>query len=294
MKFDRWVSADKYSYVFRLFNKYHTYMNSLFWAHVPASSYAQGIYRRAKKSDPTQTTHAVYNLSGQDSQRVTNSLDDYSKHLKEFDNWTRLNTLVAVSSYFEIYLSSIVSLALESDLGLLFSIPRRIDGVQILKYGKPNIYIFGDKSEEITKGTWSVRLSNYKKLFGSIPQGFSKYESELEKMRIIRNNVTHAFGRDISSTRSRATYNVLDINRLSLNRLKQYMGIIREVARTIDSHLLMTHIGEYELVHYYHSVRNQLRPRDEALHFKKKLNSLFVENKSHAYCKELIAYFNKL
>jgi hypothetical protein len=50
MSFDRWSSKDKFSYAFRLFSKYHTYMNSLYWAHVPSSSLTQKTYRDAKKT----------------------------------------------------------------------------------------------------------------------------------------------------------------------------------------------------------------------------------------------------
>ena len=81
MSFDRWTSGDKFSYAFRLFSKYHTYMNSLYWAHVPASSLTQKQYRDAKKTNPNQTTHQLYNLSGINAFRVTESIDAYSNHL---------------------------------------------------------------------------------------------------------------------------------------------------------------------------------------------------------------------
>ncbi len=292
--FDRWNSKDTYSYAFRLFSKYHTYMNSIYWAHVPASSYAQGIYRRAININPNQTTHSVFNLSGINAFRVTKSLNAYSDHLKEFDNWTRLNTLVAVLSYFETYLSSVVSLAIESDLGLLYSIPKRIDGVMVLKYGNIKDYSFVKKSEEVTKGEWPKRISSYENLFKTVPPILSQSVSDLEKMRKIRNNVAHAFGRDIDKTRARETFEMLPIDRLSEARLQRYMEIIRDAAKAIDYQLHNNHIGEFELVYYYQLIKDKLKQGSEIKQLKSMINSLYVENRNHVFCKELIDYYNQI
>jgi hypothetical protein len=269
-------------------------MNSLYWAHVPASSLTQKTYRDAKKATPNKTTHEIYNLSGPDAFRVTQSLDAFSGHLKEFDNWTRLNTLVAVLSYFETYLSSVVSLSIESDLGLIYSIPKRIDGVLVLKYGTNSDYSFFDKSELITKGTWDKRISYFKEIFGTVPLTLSSNVSDLEKMRKIRNNVAHAFGRDIDETRARTTVKMLPIERLSEKRLKKYMELIRKISKEIDSQLFNNHIGEFELIHYYHKNMQHLTLNNEIQDLKTKINSLYTENRNHAFCKDLIDYYAAL
>lgn len=294
MSFDRWSSKDKFSYAFRLFSKYHTYMNSLYWAHVPASSLTQKTYRDAKKTNTNQTTHQVFHLSGPNAFRVTASLDAFSGHLKEFDNWTRLNTLVAVLSYFETYLSSVVSLSIESDLGLIYSIPKRIDGVMILKYGTNLEYSFFDKSELITKGTWDKRISYFKEIFGNVPSSLSSNVSNLEKMRKIRNNVAHAFGRDIDETRARTTIKMLPIERLSEVRLQKYMELIRKISKEIDNQLFTNHIGEYELIHYYHKNKQNLTLNNEIQDLKTMINSLYTEKRNHAFCKGLIDYYEAL
>ena len=294
MSFDRWASKDKFSYTFRLFSKYHTYMNSLYWAHVPSSSLTQKTYRDAKKSNPNQTTHQLFNLSGPNVFRVTESLDAFSGHLKEFDNWTRLNTLVAVLSYFETYLSSVVSLSIESDLGLIYSIPKRIDGVMVLKYGSNSEYSFFDKSGLITKGTWNKRISYFKEIFGTVPAILSTNISDLEKMRKIRNNVAHAFGRDIDETRARTTIEMLPIERLSEERLQKYMELIRKISKEIDNQLFINHIGEFELIHYYHLNKQNLTPNREVQDLKTKINSLYTKNRNHAFCKGLMEYYAAL
>jgi len=294
MSFSRWTSKDSYSYAFRLFTKYHTYMNSLYWAHVPASSHTQTTYRGAKLNNSNKTTQQLYNLSGANASRVTESLDAYSQHLKEFDNWTRLNTLVAVLSYFETYLSSVVSLAIESDLGLIYSIPKKIDGIMVLKYGTNDDYSFFEKSELITKGTWAQRASNYSKIFGTAPSILTSSISDLEEMRKIRNNVAHAFGRDIDKTRARDTIEMLPIDRIAEVRLQKYMNLIRKISKAIDFQLFNNHIGEFELIHYYHKNKDEFKTENKVKELKTKINSLYAENRNHTFCRGLIAYYEAL
>jgi hypothetical protein len=267
-------------------------MNSLYWSHVPASASAQRTYRLNK--DSGKTTHQVFNLKGTDASRVTDSLNAYSKHLTEFDNWTRLNTLVSALGYFEIYLGSVISLAIESDPGLLFSISRKIDGVNVLKHGSQSEYSFFDKSEEITKGDWDKRITSYKRIFGTVPSELVDSKALLDRMRKIRNNVSHAFGRDIDLSRARTTTSMVDIERLSLLTLQKYLEIIRRVARAIDAHLLDKHIGEFELIHFYHVKKEELNTKNPVKDLKTKINGLYVEAKSFSYCDDLIKYYQSL
>jgi hypothetical protein len=269
-------------------------MNSLYWAHVPASSKAQKTYRDSKKISPVPTTQSAYHLSGANAFRVADSLDAYSSHLKEFDNWTRLNTLVSVLSYFETYLSSVVSLSIESDLGILYSVPRRIDGVMVLKYSTQDEYSFFDKSEGVTKGTWQQRVSCYKQLFKVVPVSLENSIADLEKMRKIRNNVAHAFGRDINETRSRHTLEILPIERLSEERLMKYMETIRIISKDIDKQLLENHIGEFELIHYYHTTRDGLTSTNRANELKPLINGLYVQKRTRKFCAQLIQYYEAL
>ncbi|HGO9419705.1 TPA: hypothetical protein ACLBZ1_002328 [Bacillus cereus] len=311
MSFNRWESIDKYTYVYKLFNRHHTFMNSIYWAHAPVFSYTQSLVSSELKSDCSRTTHQFFNLSGSNSERVAQNLTDWRRHFKEFDNWTRLNALVSLSSYFETYLSSVVSLAIESDLGVLHGVPKLIDGVRIIKYGNEDSYSFFDVSEKITKGEWSKRRKYFTEFFGVAPVELTTYESELEEIRIIRNNVAHAFGRDIDLSRSRKTFEVIEIDRISIERLQKYMSIIRKVARAIDSQLLNNHIGDYEIIFYYHLVKDELDKKNKAYNvetkvkdelyvknqvrnFKPKVNSLYFKQRGNQFCKELVDYYEKL
>jgi hypothetical protein len=269
-------------------------MNSIYWAYAPAFSYTQTLYSKEVNSGVQRTTHQLFNLGGQNSERVTYNLSHWSRHFKDFDNWTRLNALVSLSSYFEIYLSSVVSLAIESDLGILYSVPKVIDGIKIIKYGKLDNYSFFDKSEKVTKGEWSKRRKYFNELFGKAPNELTEFEGELEEIRILRNNVAHAFGRDIDISRSRKTFELIDIERISIDRLQKYMSIIRKVARSIDSQLLINHIGDYEIVFYYHLIKNELNNNRKPADFKSKVNSLYFRSRGIKYCEELIDYYEKL
>lgn len=295
LNFDRWKSQDDYTYAYKIFNRYHTYMNSLYWSYAPAFAYSQMTYSKKKKEGgKLPETLDLFNLSGKDTERVASNLDDWSRHFKEFDNWTRLNALLSVNSYFEIYLSSVVSLAVESDIGLQFSASKSIDGLTIVKNANSKKYSFFDISRETTVGEWSKRRTRFKQIFGSAPQELTTYERELEIIRRIRNSVAHSFGRDIEKSRSRSQIDILEIQSVSLKTLQKYMNVIRTVARSIDKQLLDSHIGDYEAVFYYHEIKATLPTNNYVKEFKRKLNSLYVKQKSISYCEQLINYYNSL
>ena len=150
--FDRWNSKDNTTWVYRLFIKRMTHLNEILWASIPALSFAQGMYRRNKQTDnPIETTDDFFKASGDDVRRLDPSVDDWYKNIREFENWNRLNSLVALLSSFEVYLSSVVSLSIESDPGLLLSATKIIDGVKLLKSNNGK-HEFFKESERITKG----------------------------------------------------------------------------------------------------------------------------------------------
>lgn len=292
--FDRWNSVDRYSYAFRLFARYHNYLNSLYWAHIPASDAMQFYCRNALKDRPGVTTQELFNLKGNDAIRVASSIEIYQYNLKEFDNWTRLNALLALSSYFETYLASVVSLSIESDPGLLYFVSRKVDGALILKHGREEGVSFSDKSEEITRGAWSERIAHFGKMFGAVPLDLHRYEGDLEEIRRIRNYVAHAFGRDIDETRSRATFAMIPIERVSPKTIKRYLGTIEKIAKAVDRQLMINHIGEFELIYFYHLSKDHLSKGAESRELKRKINSLQVQNRDESFCRTLIEYYRAL
>ena len=249
-EFDRWNSKDDTTWVYRLFIKRMTNLNEMLWASIPALSYAQGMYRRNKKNDkPLKSTEELFKASGEDVRRLDPTVDDWYNNIREFENWNRLNSLVALLSAFEVYLSAVVSLSIESNPSLLLNSTKLIDGVKLLKSNNDKHDYF-KITENVTKGTWTERTNEMKKLFPVVPEILPNNIGELDKMRILRNNVAHAFGRDIKTARLKGVTMLDKAERLQLKRLQKWMGLIAAIVEEIDVCFLDDHIGEYESIYY--------------------------------------------
>ena len=70
----------------------------------------------------------------------------------------RMRTRPSLAAYLEVYVRSVVSLALESDPGVLIGKPRAVDGVSLLKSRKDYSYI--EQATGCAKGNWQERLNN--------------------------------------------------------------------------------------------------------------------------------------
>jgi len=72
------------------------------------------------------------------------------------------------------------------------------------------------------------------------------------------------------------------------------MEIIRNISKEIDTQLLTNHIGEFELIHFYHRIKSELRPDYETQDLKTKINSLNIALRDRNFCKELIEYYEQI
>lgn len=269
-----------------------TDLNEMLWASIPAISYAKGMYRRNKKAEnPSSTPRELFKASGADVRRLAHNLDRWNRFINEFENWNRLNSLVALISSFEVYLSSVVSLALESDPGLLLNAPRAVDGVHILKLKGEN-HNFFEYTEKVTKGTWAQRTNEFKRLFSSISPLLSQNIGELDKMRILRNQVAHAFGRDIIKARYRNSTILENAERLSLKRLQKWLKLINDIVIELDDHLLANHIGEYEMVYLYHTNKHSIDSKGVGWFKALMQRHSFSQMRSKVFCRELIRYYS--
>lgn len=209
-----------------------------------------------------------------------------------------LNALVAILSNLETYMATIIPLALESDIGVLFGTPNKIDGIEILKNGKESPFDFDDIVVSCTKGTWDSRLAAYKRAFGRAPKYLEGQISELDKMRNLRNNVAHSFGRDIEASRKKGEVTTLPIEILSRQRLLKYQAIVWKSAKAIDAHLHNSHIGEYQRVLFYHglypSLNKKVHPNQRAVELKKKIGQFGDIAAGKNFCKGLVAYYEAL
>jgi len=226
------------------------------------------------------------------------SLTDWSQAYSDFENWINLNALVAISSNLETYLATVIPLALASDVGTLYGTPRRIDGVQILKHGHANAFDFKEQVLACTRGDWSSRLAAYERYFGRSPKFFSSNISSLERIRTIRNNVAHAFGRDIDASRGQQEVKTLPIEKLTRHGFLKLQKTVWKLTKSIDVHLHQFHIGEYQALLFYHhlypNLRKDLHPSMRAIQFKKKLGAFGATAPGKEYCKGLVQYYEAL
>lgn len=182
--------------------------------------------------------------------RAENTLRQWNNHYYGFENWAKLSFAMGLCGYFEVYLATISRLALSSDPATKLGVSQAVDGVALLRDGKlPQMKL---DVESLTKRTWSSRVAAYQKLFGEVPQLLSDNISELDQLRILRNGVGHAFGREIDAYESESCFTAKDLTRLSDARLKKWLGVVEKSAVAIDEHLREAHIGAFEIFEFYH------------------------------------------
>lgn len=134
--FNRWLppvdpkNAILPSWAYKRFRRYHSEINNMYWGNIASSKAAFSITKghTAEESMP-ETFRVTPESVG--SREIP--LGEWRDNLLDFQNWTRLNALMALCSYFENYIQSIGNLALESNPGILFKSHRVLDGAIILK-----------------------------------------------------------------------------------------------------------------------------------------------------------------
>lgn len=248
MLFERWKSPWDRTWAYILFKKHHTQLNDLWWSHYCASRRASSIAKSVGDKSPACK---AFPEAVSDKGRSNMPLDEWYAHYSEFDNWMRLSNSMALCSYFEIYISRVVNLALRSDPAILLNSSKAVDGAVLLKNG--SLPDFKEQVTSITKGTWSARISAYKKYFGTAPQALIDNESELDKLRILRNGVGHAFGRELNDYESPLVFEIKKLQRVTDKRLEKWLGVVEKVVHAMDEHLREKHIGSFEVLEAYHA-----------------------------------------
>jgi hypothetical protein len=232
-------------------------------------------------------------FTGVDQRRVEPSVDLWSDAYDRFNNWTRVSALVALSSYLEVYMKTIISLALESDPGAPRGASQKIDGAVLLKYSPHHSHF--EEATQVVIGDWSKRLKLYKELFGSVPSTLYSLQGDLEKLRRLRNDAGHKFGRDMQEEDYRCRVEPIEMVRVGLPTLKKQLGVVEAAARAIDEHLVGHHIGSYEVLHFYHVKRPELwEAGSHARKLRKALGAIFGVGLSDQYSEAVKAYYENL
>ena len=293
--FDRWVPREKSTWAFRVFKKHTSELLRMYTAFDNARGHTySNLGKTASWSDPPDRHFKFpHRLLRQDQ---FSDLKEWSNTFNDLANWVNLNALVAISSNLETYLATVIPLAVASDVGVLHGVPRRIDGIAILKHGRANAFNFEQYAVACTKDDWSKRLAAYERLFGRSPKFFSSNIASLERIRRIRNNVAHAFGRDIEASRNQMEVKTVPIEKLSVESLLQLQRVVWQLVKAIDVHLQF-HIGEYQALAFYHGIYPELR-KDlhlsmRAMELKTRIGE-FGSRAGKEFCKGLVQYYEGL
>jgi len=290
--FDRWDSWWDITWPLRRFRQHHTELNQFYWAAVVAGQYAE---RSSKSAAPGDSTVTHFGFSSPDGNRVPRTIAQWVTRFREYSNWTRLSAAMALASCLEMYIQATVTLAVESDPGVLIRAPRKVDGVSLLKAGAD--YGQRDAALPIVKGTWQARIGHYRKLFGVVPRVLQDSLPELERLRQFRNSVGHAFGRDLDAGTPLVELEAAPLQSLSEDRLKKWLGLTASVVGAVDRHLRVVHIGAYEVIRLYHDWpgRRRLVQHDQPRALKKAIGAgCGSDLPSSHYLREALSYYHKL
>ncbi len=295
-KFARFVPAKKRSLALRAFNSHETEINEHFWSFKVIAEYSSYIARTAHKEDAKNPTAEVFKASGPDARRIPQTVSGWLRASKNLENWLRLSAVVSASSYLEVYIRAIVRTALMSDPLCRFGAPRALDGTKLLKLGKEVPY--QHEVEILTRGDWTTRCKNFKQIFGGIPDCLEKNISILDRIRNVRNDFAHGFGRDLAVPLPSAV-NSEPSCRISQTSLIKMMGTLSKTASAIDEFLLFGFIGAFEPIHYYHTWL--LKPKDQrdvvfdgVRAVQRSFNRDFKYVLSQQFCAGLIEYYKKI
>lgn len=293
LRFDRWTPLCPHSLPYRLYKSYDNDLMGMITSFESAKGYT---YSHLYKDGAVWDSKAYdYGLM-KDNQ--TRTVREWSENYEEFANWLRLSLLLSSCSYFENYISAIVKECIDSDPGLLISAPHVIDGI---KYKKHGISLRNDEVElkiiSCTKGTWQSRIENLSRLFGRLPESMVNSISELESIRIIRNDLAHAFGRDIKESQDYFRAIKSPIRRLSVKRFNKFHTLLNQIVQDFDFQVNQNHIGNYELILQYHNLYDSIKDLGKGYKVQELKKSLLLEKNtgcSKEFCRGVIVYYEHL
>ena len=291
VSFERWSHIQVHSWPFNVYKQYNEELSTHLWTEEIISIQFEKEIKKINGNDIIRNHYTipshVWNMK---------SIDEIKEANKERRNWNRLNVLMAASSNFETFLESIISLAIESNPGVLLGCPKSIDGAKLLKKAHLKKEVYANNLRDCVEGEWIKRINSFKKLFGGCPSILSSSEGELDNIRKLRNKVGHAFGRDIDSARDFTRVDKLPSDRLSMERLKKWMKLYYDVATSIDLYLLDNHVGEYQAILAFHknSPKWTSLTEPEKVKVFKKMYGATDQLIGKKFSKELISYYSNL
>ena len=293
--FDRWTPIYEHSLPYRVFKAYNDELFSYITNLERSNGY---IYSHLKKDGANWNSKAYeFGLTEADKKQTVREWSDMNN---KFRNWTRLSFMMSCCSFFENYIASIIKEVLESDPGVIIGFTHSVDGIKLMKYnGQLSKDITDPIIKNCTKGDWQSRLGHLNRLTDKIPHILNDSISELEKIRKLRNDFGHAFGRDIQRSQNYFEPTISTIHPLSIARFNKYHSIMRNIVRELDKALMQNHIGNFEPLLQFHTMYptvRDLNKGEQMVRFKSALynerNIMHGANKK--FCRALIDYYNTL
>lgn len=292
--FNRWAHIRLITWPFQVYKKYNEELSDFLWVQSPVQQY---IFSRLQKESAILTDECTKYFKFPPKCHNFTDIASWKGTYNQFEKWIYLNCIMALSSNFETYLNAVISLAIESDPGVLLGAPKSIDGAKLLKSQSLNKTSYNQQIKLCTSGTWSNRMCAFKKLFGSVPAIMNSELASLDRLRALRNKVGHAFGRDIEKAHSFEVNTILPMETIQLKTLIKYLNITYDIAQAVDKFLLDNHIGEFQDIIAYHklypSLDSALPISEKAVRFKKMIGKIDIQ-KGKTYCKGLVQYYDEL
>lgn len=293
--FDRWSSTYPHSWQYKVFLQYNSELRRFYFSNYNARQF---VFSQLKKEGATKESKISQFFRMRDNALTEKQ---WAQNYNDFENWTLLNAAMALSSYFETYLSSAIMLSIESDPGLLLGASKSVDGAKLMKYGQFKKKDFDKEAEGCTKGEWPLRISNLEKLFGTMPLSITTNISELEKLRKLRNNVAHAFGRDIDKSRLYNVSQTIPMERLSFERFSKWQHIIEKIVMDVDAIFVKNHIGSFQPLMVYHQIYTESDKAtdtksigERVKKLKRQLGRDIDRKYGKTYCRTLVNYYEHL
>lgn len=302
-KFDRWISQEHRSWQFEIFRQYNKELTNMLISFNASQNYT---YSTLPKNGATFESKADDYFKFKDHRHIGTfkTIQNWSDTHNELSKWIYLNALVSLTSNFEIYLSSIIKISIDSDPGTIIGASKSIDGMYLKKYNKHKLehddYVIG-----CVKGTWLSRINNLEKIFNSTFFIIRDNLKHLERLRNTRNDVAHAFGRSLKDIENYEVVNSYNLPRMTYERLIKYQSLIFKIVETLDEYLLKNHIGQYQLLLYYSQWRmkkypnynfsfNNLQIQYYGANFRKDFGQYREIATTKNFVKELIHYYENL
>lgn len=252
----RWKSPFPYTLAFNLFKKHITELNKVYWSFVPVSN---TIISHAKKELQTDDADPkkFFLVHDADDKRIATTYKTWKADFREFENYTRLNMVMLISSCFETYLRTVVSTAFESKPGVIIMCTDAVDGAFLLK-SKPEYgnttgknYQFAEYVDNICRGSWNKRFAAFEKYFGVLPHSITSKTDKLDELRIMRNDIGHYFGRNRDNYSTPLFFSPISATRVSHKKVLKYFKLVNDVAKELDLYLKEKYIGSYDIIKCY-------------------------------------------